>query len=95
MNELFPVESVTMDSPRLAWIKRERVVLYHDTVEPEQWLAGFDFHEIEYSSPSDFFAQEESMNGDLRIGFGDTEDEALAILCQKHGVKLWNEESHA
>jgi len=91
MNELFPAEAVAMDSPRLKWMKRNRVVTYHSLIEPAVWYAGFDCREHRYEGPCAFFAREEGANGDLRIGFGDTEDEALTALCQKTGVKLWNE----
>lgn len=92
-SELFPTEAVTMDSPRLAWMKRHRVLTYHSTIKPAVWYAGLDEANHEFDNPCDFFAKEEAENGDRRIGFGDTEDEAIAVMCEKMHIKLWNEET--
>lgn len=42
-DELFPPETVQMNSPRLAWIKKYGIVTYHSLPnEPDHcWFAGF------------------------------------------------------
>ena len=32
-NELFPAEAVTMDSPRLAWMKRHGLQVFHTPID--------------------------------------------------------------
>lgn len=96
-NELFPVETVAMDSPRLAWMKRHRVLTFHSMAGyPDAlWLAGIDDSPGGYTNAADFFCCECGTYGSSRCGEGDTEDEAIADLAQKHGLHLWNEEAGA
>jgi len=84
---LFPVEESL--SPRLAWIRRNHVVTYRSDVEPVCWFAGKA--DAPVTDVASWFVEETSANGDSRIGEGDTEDEAIAELARKHGMKLWNE----
>lgn len=93
MSELFPIEAVTQDSPRLAWMKRHGVITLHHAPGhcPATWFAGFQSWWPTLTS-DDFFATETGANGDSRIGEGDTEDEALAALASNAGLRLWNEE---
>jgi hypothetical protein len=93
-DELFPPEAVAMDSPRLAWIKRHGIVTFHSCPSDEwsTWMAGIQEWHPEKTDAADFFFEETSHNGDTRIGEGNTEDEAIAHLCRRHGVRLWNEE---
>lgn len=99
MNELFPAESVTMDSPRLAWMKRHGIITYRHCpghgIETT-WLAGFQEWWPNLSGIH-FCAEETAHNGGSRIGEGNTEREALASLmtcwdARKAEMKLWNEE---
>lgn len=93
--ELFPIESVAMDSPRLAWMKRVGIVTLHSCPGDEwhTWMAGLQsWHPDKASDPFDFFFAETSQHGDSRIGEGDTEDEAIAHLCRRRSIRLWNEE---
>ena len=96
--ELFPIESVRMDSPKLAWMKRHGIITLHHRPGhcPATWLAGFqtwwpDLHGVH------FFAEETAHNGDSRIGEGDTEDEALVSLltcgeARRRGILHWHQE---
>lgn len=89
--ELFPAAAITADSPRLAWMKRHGLKTWPtrgwvgDTTCPEtgadirQWNAARDGHE-----PGMIHAP---------VCSADTEDEALAELALKLGLKLWNEET--
>ncbi len=95
--ELFPAESVQMDSPRLAWMKREKVLTYHSLAGEDGacWFAAFDEGQYEYEkgNMSDFFCQHLGATGDSECGEGDTEDESIAHLARRAGIKLWNEET--
>lgn len=93
-DELFPPESVAMDSPKLAWLKRHKVLTYlsmPDDPDSRCWFAAFDEGEYIYENPADFFCQHLGENGNSRSGEGDTEDDAIAHLCRRSGLKLWNE----
>ena len=88
-----------MDSPRLAWMKRNGIItLYHAPGHcPPTWFAGFQVWWPELRGV-DFFAEETAHNGDSRLGEGDSEDEALASLmtcwdARKINLKLWHAES--
>lgn len=86
-NELFPPETVAMDSPKLAWLKRYQLITEHDpemqpdTESPETgenllaWVC-FEVGKVEN-----------------RYGYGNTEDEAYADFAIKAGISLWNEET--
>jgi hypothetical protein len=95
--ELFPSEAGRQDSPRLAWVKANGILTWHDNgkrdgveVCPPQWFCGVRSWWPTETGMS-FFGYETGENGDSRIGEGTTEDEALADLAKKHGLKLWNE----
>ena len=94
-DELFPPESVTMDSPRIAWMKRHGItVVCHDwtgtdfenTAEP-RWQA-FSSNAFRRQGPSFRHPVIWANEGDRC----DTEDEAVVALAQEMGLKLWNEE---
>ena len=98
--ELFTEEQVSMDSPKLAWLKKHGIItLYHTHTHgdcPPMWFAGFQVWWPELSGV-DFFAEETAHNGDSRIGSGESEDEALASLmtsgdATRRNLRLWNEE---
>lgn len=101
--ELFSAESVQMDSPRLAWMKKHQVITYllRDTGE---WLAGFvageNYAKIAAISEdrAQWFCDETGANGDSSIGVGATEDDAIGELmstwyARSNGIRLWNEET--
>lgn len=93
--EFFPLESISVDSPRLAWIKRHGIVtLYSNPPGCEAcWYAGFqDWHPGKRGGA--FFANETARMGCERVGIGDNEDEALFNLLESHyarsrGIKAW------
>ena len=91
--ELFAPDSVAMDSPRLAWIKRHGVVTHCSMPgTPDAcWFAGFRDWWGDCSD-GQFFIWETGHNGDSRMGEGETEDDAIAHLCRRHEIRLWNEE---
>ena len=86
-DELFPAEAVTMDSPRLAWMKRHEIrTWFSESVEPEDgpWIAWLR------SNAGD----EDGIPRDLdACGYGDTEEGALGDLARRHNFHLWNEEA--
>ena len=102
-DELFPVETVQMDSPKLAWLKKHGVLSWYDTGKrdgfqacPPQWFAGFE-HWWPGKTGIEFFAEETAHNGDSRIGEGGSEEEAICHLltcgeARSKGMRLWNEE---
>ncbi len=101
--EFFPAELVTMDSPRLAWMKRHQVLTYL-LPSTREWLAGFvagpNYSKIAASveETAQWFCDECSENGDSSIGVGSTEDEAISELmstwyARSHSIRLWNEEA--
>ena len=90
--EMFPADSVAMDSPRLAWMKKHGIITYRSPVEPVCWFAGFQDWWPKLQGVH-FFAEETANNGDMRVGEGVTEDGALVELAKYEGIKLWNEES--
>ena len=96
--ELFPPESVAMDSPRLAWLKRHGCITM--SFEPHQrfgefdrWIAGFAEGVAGKDAIAQWFCEECGKNGETTIGMGATEDEAIAELAIRYGVRLWNESS--
>jgi hypothetical protein len=97
-DELFPAESVQMDSPRLAWIKKHGVVTYFHHNEahgwPPTWFAGFQKWWPELSG-FDFWANETARNCESRCACAGTEDEALTQLAVYYRIPLWNEEGGA
>lgn len=101
--EMFPIESVSMDSPRLAWMKKHQVLTFHLSGTGE-WLAGFvagpNYAKIAASNDetAQWFFDECGENGNLSIGVGETEHEAIIELmatwyARSNGIRLWNEES--
>lgn len=106
-DELFPVADVTHESPRLAWLKRHGVITFLSLPnDPEYrlWMAGLRRWTTEFTDcnatpeniePFDFFFHETGHNGDYRMGYGDTEHEAIASLAKRERIPLWNEEEFA
>ncbi len=87
--ELFPAEAVTMDSPRLAWMKRHGLCTYHvPELTGECPETGADLKPWTCVSKTQ---PEHVLFG--RYGQGDTEDEACADYAVKFKVSLWNEEA--
>lgn len=93
-DELFPPESVAMDSPRLRWIKAHPFEV-NDHPEHEgdietggRYAVWFPDNTLEnwqetYKTP---------MPADYGLcGYGDTIDDALIELAQIYGIPLWNE----
>lgn len=92
-DELFPVEAVAMDSPRLAWMKK-----YGVTTVCHDWT-GTDL-QGSCEPPWQAFAKgahwtdktgAKRHDGSLY----DTEDAAIAGLAIWCDIKLWNEETTA
>lgn len=86
-DELFPAEFVTMDSPRLAWMKKHGVRVKRSThlkAGDAPWCAWFSIDE----DPGTGFPA----NPDL-LGYGETEEEAVGALAEESHTPLWNEEA--
>lgn len=83
-DELFPAEAVTMDSPRLAWMKRHEIYTqYTVNCGPEPWAAWWG-----QRNPVEFIERHEDPEV---MGYGATEEAALVDLAIKWDFKLWNE----
>lgn len=85
--ELFDMESVKQDSPKLAWIKKHNAVAYKSRGSGDEpdwmpWCAWLPDNE-ECGIPVD----------PEKCGYGHTEEEALRDLGVVNNITLWNEES--
>ncbi len=89
-NELFDINSVSMDSPRLAWKKKH-------SVETEKLERAGDEDDNGDTIPQWVCRIKKLANGARyfpnQIAGGDTEDEALAEYAAKNSIPLWNEEA--
>lgn len=96
--ELFPVESVQMDSPRLAWFKKHGIITYRHPGDafgcPPCWYVGFQEWWPDLSG-ANFFAKETAHNGDYRCVEDGNEEEAIARFARYYEIPLWNEEGGA
>ncbi len=80
--ELFPLDSIQMDAPRLAWLKKHRVMTLHTPTAEHPWCAWFlrdGETRDNYGIPSEY-----------KTGFD--ENDALVELAKAAGLRLWNEE---
>lgn len=88
IDELFPVETVSMDSPRLAWCKKWGV----QAIKRDDHMVGLESPETGDTIKAWFVIDTLFNPGEPIIGCdGDTEDEALAEYGARFGRKLWNE----
>jgi hypothetical protein len=58
-------------------------------------MAGLKAWRPNAQNNADFFFHEMNKHDDIRMGLGDTEDDAIADLARKAGLRLWNEEQRA
>lgn len=95
MDTLFPTLPESK-SPRLLWMERHGFLTHHAPHmddEDDRWMAiipsledrGKEIGEIMESGCRYY---EEYVG----IGYGKTEEDAMIALCEKKGIKLWNEE---
>lgn len=89
-DELFPAEAVTMDSPRLAWMKRHLVYTkFSQGCGEAPWSAWWGQRD-----PVEFLEYHDSDHDHEAImGYGATEEAALVDLAIKWQFPLWNEEA--
>lgn len=91
-DELFPAEVVAMLSPRPVWMERHGV----RTAAMNRDLVGTTSPETG-DEIAPWIAWKERVSGELpgaaNTATGDTEDEALAGLARRFGIRLWNEEA--
>ncbi len=80
--ELFPIDSIQMDSPRAAWLKRHRVMTLATPHGEEPWVAWFLRDE---EGPQNY-----GVPCEYKTGFD--ENDAITELAIAAGLKLWNEE---
>lgn len=90
MSELFEIP--VCESPRLKWLKKYNIHTHRNAT-----VKVGDTCEVtgEKLSPWCATVGAVSANGvwaDGWIGFGDTEDDAIANLARKRGWRMWNEE---
>ena len=93
-DELFPAETVTMDSPRRAWALKHRFRLHHSQFVPDiPWTAWLPDNDATIPDKNGDLAEAGlPMDPDL-CGYGATEEDALIECAKVNGLKLWNEES--
>ena len=94
MSELFSIPQTL--SPRLKWLKKHAVHTHFDegvTPGEECEVSGERLYpwcaltgEVQTNIADAIFAEEG------RVGYGDTEDDAIYDLATKRGWRLWNEE---
>jgi hypothetical protein len=98
-NELFPAESVTVDSPKLRWIKRlkavECVKTHRSSIMTDApWMALLPEKNDRERDIGDIMADSCRLYDEAgRIGYGDTEEAAIIDLCCNVRIQLWNEEA--
>lgn len=86
--ELFPPESVAMDSPRLAWCKKWGI----RTVPQHPHMVGAESPESGDTIKAWFVVDTFCHPGEPIIGCqGDTEDEALTEYAMRFERPHWNE----
>lgn len=82
---LFSEDVGRCDSPRLKWIAKHNIkVHFSKAIEP-----GFQPYTASFEDEPWIVINEQ---GDYCVGFGETEDEAIADLAIKTRTPLWNEE---
>lgn len=86
-DELFPVESITADSPRLAWMKRHDIHTYESPCDcgGEPWSAWTG----ELQDAMAHGGDNPQAGG---YATGATEEDAICALANARGFRLWNEE---
>jgi hypothetical protein len=84
MDTLFPIPE--QPSPRLVWLRKHGVRCIKTSAEDEPWCAWLP----ENDSPE---CGAEMPRVPEWCGYGDTEDDAIADLARREGLRLWNEES--
>ena len=96
-SDLFPNEG-RQDSPRLAWMKRHGVITKEYPAHGD-WYAGLrsfaeDLQHV-CDTDADILLWERCEHGLVNLGHARTEDDAIADLARKMGLRLWNEEGQA
>ncbi len=94
MDELFPVEQVTMDSPILAWKKKHGIAtLYFDERQRfgdyDKWAAALCPGVTGRDAVAQFMCDQHGRNGDMTTGWGSTEEEAMEDLALKQQITHW------
>ena len=95
-DELFPVEAVQQDSPRLLWIRKHDIKTHRsDNVpESESWMALMPQEKDRNRELADIMAESCRLYDECgHIGYGATEDDAIAELARNVGLRLWFEEA--
>ena len=89
-DELFPIEAVASESPRLRWLKLHAV---HTRVYPDEQV-GTTCAETGVEIRA-WAAWQERLSDELpstaNSAFGETEDDAICALAKARGWRLWNE----
>lgn len=92
MSDLFDMEAVKMDSPRLAWIKKHKAVTHFAKhCDEAPWTATFRQDEQENLSPAEIIMKILENSDSCAVGFGATENEALQNAAINWSIPLWNE----
>lgn len=89
MSELFPVQEMAMDSPRLKWKKKHQIQTRKNVHgDPEPWEAWWGDY-------SEALERQLGSCGHVYgpfLAVGETEEDALVQYSKSNGIKLWNEE---
>jgi hypothetical protein len=80
--ELFPLDAVFMESPRLKWMKRHKITTHH---EPR-----YDGTQDSPETGQPLYPWTASREGFAFTGTGHTENDALVELANYYGIPLWN-----
>lgn len=84
--ELFPLDSIQMDSPRRAWLLKHDIHTKHSPwMEDEPWAAWVGDLEAAISQGGDY-----PEAGGVALGWD--ENDALCNLAKARGLRLWNEQ---
>lgn len=73
-------------SPKLAWMRANAITTFlslPDDPDARLWMAGCNPDGLK---PYDFFAKELAANGNMLIGEGETEEDAIHDYCAKTGT---------
>ena len=81
-------------SPRLQWMEKHHIKIHYSPECAESpWLALMPFEEHRAMNIGDIMAEACRLYDEQgRLGYGSSEDDALAEMARKSGIQLWNEE---
>jgi mannose/cellobiose epimerase-like protein (N-acyl-D-glucosamine 2-epimerase family) len=76
MDELFAVDAISVDSPKVKWMKANTIQVRDNVTNRED------------ETPKLVFSLS---NPQFKTGYGLDEDDAIVDFAKRNGLKLWNE----